>query len=262
MDIGSLVKRLGQVAIDNSPKILTTAGVVGTITTAYLAGKASFEAADMIRLKEGLDYQSEEDRREPREVLKDRIQLVAKLYIPAVTVGAASVVCIIFANQVGARRAAGMAAAFSISEKAAEEYRDKVRDKFGNRKEEQVRDEIQQDRVTAKYNPGVEIYGPPEGHLCYDKYSDRFFRSTVEGIKGAQNDFNYTLLNDGYASVGEFYANLGLPGTGYSEIVGWNSAVKLEVVITSTLTPLDEPCIAIDFREEPFPEYGRTFRRG
>lgn len=261
MDFAHMAKRVGQFAVDHSPQILTAVGVVGTVTTAYLTGKAAWRVATEVATIE------QDLSEEPPDILRWRINVVRdeKLwqeFVPAITVGCTTIVCIIAANHVSGKRAAALAAVVGITEKAADEYRDKVREKFGDRKEEQVRDEIQQDRVSERYHPGVEVFGLPEGHLAYDKYSDRFFRSTVEDIKKAQNDFNYALISDGYASLNEFYGKLGIPTIGTGDIVGWNDAVKLELLISTTLTNTDAPCIAIDFRDEPFPEYGRTFRRG
>ncbi len=257
MTFAQLVHRASKLAIDNSPTILTTIGVVGTITTAYLAGKASFEASDIIRLKEGDEYHSEEDRRDSQEVIKDRVRLVWRLYVPAITTGVATISCIVGANQVGARRAAGLAAAYSITEKTFDEYKKKVVEKLGERKEEQVRDEIMQQRVTESYSSGMEIYGAEVGELCYDKFSDRHFRSTVESIRAAENTFNYALIHDGYASLAEFYRILDLPALAYSEAIGWNTDRLMEVRISTVLAPGDKPCIAIDFRNEPTPDYGR-----
>jgi hypothetical protein len=253
MTFADLARRASKFAVDNSPTILTSFGVVGAITTAYLTGRASFEAADLIRLKEGVEGTIDD----PKERLKSRVQLVWKLYIPAATTGVASVACIIGANHVGSRRAAGLAAAYSITEKTFDEYKKKVVEKIGERKEEQIHDEIAQDRVKAAWRDGVEIYGAEVGELCYDKFSDRFFRGTVESIRAAQNDFNHALIHDGYASLAELYRFLDMPTPAFSESIGWNSDRLLDIKISSVLTPLSVPAISMEFRHEPLPDYGR-----
>lgn len=257
MTFADLARRGAKLAIDHSPSILTSVGVMGAITTAYLAGKASWQASDMIRLKEGLDYRSEEDRRDAKELVKDRFELVWRLYIPAATTLVATTACIIGANKVGARRAAGLAAAYTITEKTLDEYKDKVREKLGERKEAALQDEIIQDRVNTSYTPGVEIYGATTGELCYDAYSDRYFMNTIEGMRSAENDLNFALLSDGYASLAEFYQYLGLPSTAYAEQVGWNSDRKLEIRISSQIAHGEKPCISMDFKTQPIPDYGR-----
>jgi hypothetical protein len=257
MSFSDMARRVGKLAIDHSPTILTSVGVVGAITTAYLAGKASFEASDMIRLKEGLDYRSEEDRREPREVMKDRLQLVWKLYIPAIGVGTATVICVIGANRIGSKRAAALAAATTIIERSYDEYKDKVIEKFGEKKEEAVRAEIAQDRLDKTYLDDVELVNALEGELVHDKFSDRYFRNTYEGIKGAENQLNHTLIHDNFATLDDLYVQLNIPPVAYGHAVGWNSDRLLEIKITTGMAPGDKPCLVIDFKPEPTPDYGR-----
>lgn len=255
MTFAQLARRASKLAIDNSPKILTTMGVVGAVTTAYLAGKASFEAADMIRLKESLEEPPLDI--EPQQLLKDRVQLVWRLYIPTVTTGAATIACIIGASQVGARRAAGLAAAYSITEKTFEEYKAKVVEKIGEKKEEQIHDDIARDRVKAGFTEDTKIFGAEVGELCYDKFSDRYFRATVEDIRAAENSLNHALIHDNYASLAEFYNILGLSAPAYSESIGWNSDRLLEIRISTVLALGDKPCLAMEFKTEPGPDYGR-----
>ncbi len=48
MTFHEFAKRTEKLVADNSPAILTAWGVTGTLTTAYLTGKASFRAADLL----------------------------------------------------------------------------------------------------------------------------------------------------------------------------------------------------------------------
>lgn len=260
MPFTQLIHRAGKLAIDNSPTILTTIGIVGTVTTAYLAGKASFEAADVIRLKESCDDDRGELIDDPREIIKDRVQLVWRLYVPAISVGAATIACIIGANQVGARRAAGLAAAYSITEKTFDEYRAKVVEKIGERKEQQVHDEIAQDRVNASYSSDLKLLGVSEGELCYDKFSDRYFLGSVEGIHAAVNSLNNGMNHDGYASLADLYRLLEMEVPVFSENIGWNHDRLLEAKISSTLAHGSKPVIVMSFNQDPAPDYGR-FRK-
>lgn len=259
MTLAGLAKRAAKLAIDNSPTILTTIGVVGAVTTAYLAGKASFEAADIIRLKEADDEaRGETYLYDARESLKNRVQLVWKLYIPAASTGVATIACIIGANHVGGRRAAGLAAAYTISEKTFDEYKTKVIEKLGEKKERQVHDEIAQDRVIeACLDDDVELIGLDNGDLCFDQFSGRYFKSTVEGIRGAENDLNFMLVHDGYAALAELYRALDMDAPPFSEQIGWNSDRKLDIHISTTLAAGNKPCITISFKHDPLPDYGR-----
>src|SRR5690349_5429579 len=93
---------------DNSPTILTALGAVGTLTTAYLAGKASFKAAQIL---DDYDTISIQENRPPLDA-KDKVAVVWKLYIPAASTAIVTVTSIILANRIGTRRAAALAAAY------------------------------------------------------------------------------------------------------------------------------------------------------
>lgn len=259
MTFADIARRASRLVVDNSPTILTSFGVVGAVTTAYLAGKASFEAADLIRLKEASDEARGIRIDDPREVLKKRFELVWRLFIPAATMGTATVACIIGANQVGTRRAAGLAAACSITEKSAEEYRKKIVEKIGEKKEELVRAEIIQDRVNATWDDdSVEVYGKPEGEICYDKFSDRYLWSTEERLRAAVNDLNRIVLTQGYATTGDFYDILNMPSPSWSHSIGWSSSDSLmDIRFSSVLTPSGKPVKAFEFDVEPVRNYTR-----
>ena len=134
LDLPTFLRRAEKVVADNSPLIMTVIGVTGTMAAAYLAGKASFKAAQLL---------AEED---PHMETKEKALLVWKLYVPAAGTVAITVAAIIFSHHVSARRAAALASAYALSEKAFEEYREKVVTKIGEKKELAVRDEIAQDR--------------------------------------------------------------------------------------------------------------------
>lgn len=254
MTLAHLARRLSKIAIDNSPTILTTIGVVGTITTAYLAGKASYKAALIIREEESVGGTAGD----PKQRMKERVQLVWKEYIPAAGMCAATITCVVGANRIGARRAAGLAAAYTIAEKTFEEYKAKVVEKIGQRKEEAIHDEIIQDRVNATWDDSIEIHGKPTGEVFYDKYSDRYCWNTQEGIRSAVNDLNQSILHQGYATAADFYYLLDMPAPSWSTEVGWNSDTKLmEARFSSALTPSGKPVNAFEFDTEPVRSYAR-----
>lgn len=257
MSLAGLARQASQFAIRNSPTILTTVGVVGAVATTYLVGKASFEAANIIRLKENSDDERGVLIGSPRDVLEERVKLVWKLYIPPAVTLAATVACVIGANQIGNRRYAGLAAATTIIERGYEEYKEKVKEKLGDRKAEAIHDEIAEERVAAEatYLEDVKLHGLDEGELCWDMFGDRPFRHTYEGIRGAVNELNFNLIHNGNATLSDFYAHLGISSPAFSENIGWNSDVPLEIRLTSVLKD-GKPWIAMDFKTVPKPDYG------
>lgn len=248
-------KRVEKLLIDNSPAILTIIGVTGTITTSWLTGTASFKAADILR-KEGMD--NYDDSLLTPFTFRDKVGRVWKCYIPAVGTGAFTIFCIIFANRIGMRRAAAVAAAYSISEKAFGEYKDKVVEKFGDNQEQKVRDELAQDRVNRNPLNEREIIITGDGEvLCYEAFTGRYFKSSMEEIKRAQNDINAEIIHNSYASLSDFYNALGIGKTSCSDEVGWNTDKLLELKFTTVLSEDNRPCISIGFDVAPVRDYWR-----
>lgn len=245
MTLVNVLKRFEKVAADNSPMILTGLGVVGVVTTAILTGKATFKAADILdrHMRIVDDAVSKQDK----------VRLVWMEYLPAVGSGAMAISAIICANRIGTRRAAAVAAAYGLSERAFAEYKDKVIERMGEKKERDIREEIAQDRV--KRSETSVIIGSGKV-LCCDLFCDRYFESTMESIKKAQNDTNYQILHHGYASLGDFYERLGLRGgPSFSEELGWTTDNPMEVVFTTVLTNDGQPCLALEFAVEPVRNY-------
>lgn len=255
MSFMTAVKKLEKFTMDNSPLILTAIGVTGTITTAILTGKASYKAAYILEDERVANLRRGDDALTNRE----KFELIWKLYIPAAGVGTMTVVSIIGANRIGTRRAAAMAAAYSISERAFDEYREKVVEKLGAKKEREARDEIAQSKVDRDPpgNSKLVVMGSGEV-LCKDAWSGRYFTSDMESMKKAQNDTNHEVLTFGYASLTDFYNRLGLEPTKESDEVGWNSDKPLELYFSTTIADDERPCLVMDFTVSPVRNYFRT----
>ena len=243
MNIGSIVKRAQKATADNAPTILTALGVTGLITTAVLTGKASFKAAEVIAT--GNKNVTAYEDGDPLEV-REKINLVWKYYIPAAGTAAVSIACIVCANHISTRRTAALASAYSIAQEGFREYREKVLDKIGETKEQEVRDEIAQDRVDK--NPPSEVVFIGQGEvLCLDTYSGRYFMSDMESVRKAENDTNWQILNSDYASLTDFWDRLDLDSTSESDNIGWNTDAKLELELGSAIAKDGRPCITVGF---------------
>lgn len=88
-----------------------------------------------------------------------------------------------------------------------------------------------------------------------DGFSGRYFTSTMERIRKAQNDLNYKLLNEVYASLNDLYEYLDLDPIGAGDELGWTSNHQLDLSFSSTLTEGGHPCLVINFRNEPLANY-------
>jgi hypothetical protein len=247
---------------DNSPAILTGVGVSGTIATAYLTGRASFKAARLIEDEQKLQTHlgdMDGDVVVPEMTTPAKVKLVWRLYLPPVALGITTVTSIVVANKISSKRMAALVVASGISERALQEYKEKVIEKLGEKQDRAIRDEIAQDRVNNQPVNSREIIIAGTGEvLCYDMSSGRYFQSTVEDIKRAENRINYELIHFMSASLSMFYEEIGLTPTSYSDSVGWNMNNNIEVVFSTVMSSDQRPCIAIDFKRQPVSEYNRT----
>lgn len=264
MNFSQLGNKFGRLVSDNSPHILTALGVAGIATTAWLTAKASFQASDELKMDQANRYVKEAelgkmDLKDFELTTREKAEKVWKLYIPAVGVGVLTATCVIFANRIGTRRAAAYAAAFTLSKEALGEYRNKVTETIGKGKEQRIHDEVMQDRINrnprGKQKP-LETGGGRD--LCYDVMNGRYFYGSMEAIKQAQNAINYKVNHEFYASLTDFYNQIGLDRTKYSDDFGWHTSEQLEVKFTTTIADDGEPCLVMDFLVDPTKEYQRS----
>lgn len=247
MGLGNMLRRVAKLADDNSPALLTAAGVAGVVITAFLTARSAAKSAEIIRVVE-------EDHGE-QITTGEKAELVWKQYIPPFCAGAVTITCIVLANRIGTRRVAAMAALAAVSERAYEEYKLKVRERVGEHKERAIRDEINQMRVDQQPPKSNEVFIVGEGEVLFmDSFTRRYFKSTVEKVRRAENDINARIVTDFYASLTEFYDLIGLPKTAYSDEVGWNLDNRLKVNFTTAISEEQKPCMVIDF--DSFPKVG------
>lgn len=235
-----LIVMARRVLTQNSTTILTGLGVSGTLSTAYLAARASFTAARVIDKSEFEGGVSDEWRQR----LKERSLLVWKLYIPTAASGVITIGCIVASTRIGAKRAAAAYSLLSVSEKAFTEYREKVVEQIGVQKEQKVRDEIAQDHVTNTQTVIVSGAGTVQ---CFESHTGRYFLSDMETIRKAVNTINAKMLREDEATLSDFYYLIGLPYTSYSSGTGWRSDKLLELYYSTALNDGGIPCITFEY---------------
>jgi hypothetical protein len=219
---------------DNAPAILTAFGAVGVVGTSVLTAKATFEAADRIREAE------EKIANEPREPLTkaEKAKIVWPLYIPAVTSGTVSVAAIVMSHRISSKRAAVLAAAYALNQDKLEEYQEKVKEKFGQAKEKETRDELAQDRINRELEHSEVYFSPTDNKvLIREDYTGRFFWSSIEAVNKAVNEINHHVLTEGSARISDFYDCLGLSHVSTSDYFGWTMDDRLEIDWSTCTTP-------------------------
>lgn len=236
----------------HSPEILTGIGIAGMITTTILAVRATPKA-----LKKIEEVKEAECKDELTAV--ETVKATWKCYIPSVVTGTASIACLIGASSVHVRRNAALATAYKLSEAALTEYRDKVVETLGEKKERLIRDEVNKDRVDSHPVSKNEVIITERGNtLCLDTISKRYFKSDMEKIKRAVNELNRRMIMDMYVSVNEFYDELGLDHTSIGDDLGWNIDHGLiDIYFSSAIADDGTPCIVLDYQVAPRWDYSK-----
>ena len=238
-----IMKTLGEFISKHNPEILTGMGIAGMISTTVLAVKTTPKAVQMI--------QDEEERLNDKLTKVEVVRLVGPLYIPAVvtcTLSAASLIC---ANGINNKRNAALATAYSLSERALMDYREKVVEVVGEEKEKEIR------QRAAKESPVKDvIFTSKGGTLCYIPVSGARFECDIDRIRRAENIINKQLLDDMYASLNDFYDEVGIPCTEMGNTVGWNIDDGLiQLYFSAELNEEDKPYLVVNFSTNPKPNY-------
>jgi hypothetical protein len=254
MNVRSAIKIAERYVIDNSPTLLTGFGVAGTLATAFLTGKATFKAADILRKEAEARVLME--KQPPPPTKRQQVGMVWKCYIPPAITVVSTVGCIVAANTISMSRAAAMAAAYTLVDKNFDEYKAKVKEIVGEKKEGEIRAATAQDAVN-----NMPLNNVARGHggdtLCLDKWTGRFFTSDMQTIRAAENDLNKSLYRgiERVVTLGDFYENLGLGIPKCAEDIGWNSDSALDLTFDTVLRE-GQPVLVMDFANVPFPIHG------
>lgn len=255
----------------HSPEILTGIGIAGMITTTVLAVKATPKAIQLIeKKKEELNNEladdcltKDKDLRNFNEIEKlgfrDLVKTTWKCYVPAAVTSSISIACLIGASSVHIKRNALLATAYQLSETALTEYREKVIETIGEKKEEAIRDKVNKERIEKNPVSKHEVIITEKGNtLCYDHMTDRYFKSDIDKINKAVNEINNRILHEYYASVNDLYTELGLHHTSLGDKMGWNSDMGLlEVNLSAQVADDGNPCLVLDFNKAPRYDFDR-----
>lgn len=239
MTLGDIYGNAVKLVKANSPEILTAMGVAGVITTSYLSARAGFTAAQVL--------QNTDVPTDRKERMKEQARQTWRLYIPPVASGSMAIVCIIMGSRAQNRRAAAAMTAYSLTEHAFSEYREKVVEQIGKNKEQTIRDDIAQKKVSETKEGAMVVVAGTGQVLCCELYTGRYFRADMEKLRRALNDINAKICRDVYVTLDEFYDLVGLPWTSMSSQMGWDSNKLLELQFSTVLAEGGEPCLAFEY---------------
>lgn len=233
-NLSAVVKGVKNALAQHSPEILTGIGIAGMITTTILAVKATPKAVKLIEMKkEGLQLDGDE-----KLTIGETIQATWKCYVPAAVTGVVSTACLIGASSVNLKRNAALATAYKLSETALTEYKEKVIETIGEKKEQAIRDKVAEEQLKKNpVTPNTIIVSGGGGTRCFDSITKRRFMCDIDKIKSVVNELNRRMISgEDYISLNEFYYEIGLEDVPIGDELGWNVTRGLiEIEISSQM---------------------------
>ena len=237
----------------HAPEILLVVGIGELVATVVVASKASIKAKEELQLAE-MEYENEHDGEELP--VKEVIKTVAPTYIPTGIILTGTIVTICMSHYILTRRNAALAVMLSMAENTVVAYQDQIAERFGQKKLEQVQDEVIKKKVQD--NP------PPEEMLdmnlptvdglllCYDSLSDRYFRSSEDVIRRAFNrTLNPKLNTEMELTCNEYWEEVGLKALPFGNEIVWKADCKEVEPRFVYDTYCGQPLCIVDFWVKP-----------
>ena len=248
------LNRVGFQLKKHSPEILIVTGIVGIVTSAVMACKATTKINDiledtksqvdkvhMVLEDESISKEaySEEDSKKDLAIIYAKTGLnFVKLYGPSILLGAVSIASIVTSNNILRKRNIALAAAYTVVDTGFKEYRGRVIERFGEELDKELKYNIKAENVKETFidedgsektvDKTVEMTDP---HACYSNYA-RFYDDGCKGwtkdpelnlvfLKQMQQYANDRLRARGHLFLNEVYDMLGIPHSSAGQIVGW-----------------------------------------
>ena len=241
-----------------SPEILVAVGVVGVVVSTVMACKATTKAGKIAEetsndlddihaaeetgvTKAGETYTKDDARSDLAQVYIHTGVQYAKLYAPAVVMGAASITCILTSHRILRKRNVALAAAYATLDKSFKDYRGRVIERFGEQVEKELRYNIKAKEIETtvvdekgkekKVKETVDVAAEGWDPSKYSQYARIFDESHPAYMKDAEQNKYYLLAlqaqaNDrlksrGHLFLNEVYEMLGFELTKAGTVVGW-----------------------------------------
>lgn len=245
----------------HSPEILTVVGSVGVVTSMVMIGKASTKINPILEeTKKNIEHVNAGiERGEIKAVVNGEIAMVpyseqdgkkdlkiyyaqgglklAKLYAPAIMVGASGLMCLWGANNMLRKRNAALTAYAAGTFQTLKDYRGRVVERFGKELDRELMYNIKATEIeeTVVHEDGTEeviTKTVDAAHPDYNSIYARFFDESCKGwtkspednlrfLKMVQAWANKKLQADGYLYLNDVYDALGIPKTKAGHVVGW-----------------------------------------
>lgn len=227
-----------------SPQILTTVGILGTITSGVLAARATLHLEPIIEKHEQSvdkakkktheltadEYSSTQHKREITKIYLTTSKDIFKLYALPVSIGVASIGCLIGSHNIMSQRNVATVAAYKALETSFNQYRQRVVEDLGEDKDREYRYATKTTEVEVLDDEGnvsteeKTVSVPSDYQRIFDIDNDNW--SPINGmnemhIRAAQRWMNEKLNAQGYLFLNDVYKALGFEDSTEGCVVGW-----------------------------------------
>lgn len=237
----------------HSPEIMVIAGVVGVVTSAVMACKATTKVNDILEETKEKTSQvhevladesiskekySEEDGKKDLAIIYTQAGVkFIKLYGPSIALGALSIASILTSHHIMRKRNVALAAAYTAIDTSFKGYRNRVIERFGEELDKELRynikakeieetvvDENGEEQTVKKTVNVVDPTVFSDYAKCYDDGCAGWTKDAEMNLyflKRQQDWANERLKSRGYLFLNEVYDMLGIPRTKAGQCVGW-----------------------------------------
>ena len=235
----------------NASTILTVASATGVVVTTVMAVRATPKALALLE-------EAAEEKGEGLTLL-EKVNVAGPVYIPTVLVGASTIACIFGANTLNKHQQAALASAYALLDSSYKDYKEKVKELYGDDANVKVREELAKDN----FDEAALIKATGDELLYYDEFSGRYFNATPAKVQYAQYNLNRDIQLQGYASLNDYYEYLGIDPIDSGDAFGWTESRNREeywqawVDFNHHRVVMDDglECIILSFWEEPMADY-------
>ena len=244
-------------ASEHRTSLMVGGGIAGMVIAGVTAVRVTPKASMLLEERRCSKHDAylENTEANPQLTIKDYIQVTWKYYLPPIALATVSAGAIIFAHKVDRKENAALAAAYAISESRLKEYSEKVLETVSEKKEKEVRNAIDKDRVNNNQPVDGEIISTGQGDtLCMDAWNGRYFYSDIEVLRRAAVDLSRAVLNDETVTLNDFYDRIDLPQTKNGDFFAWEIGNHHEMIELSFSSQLDfkkRPVLVMDFKFAP-----------
>lgn len=236
-----------------SPEILIGCGLVGFVTTtALVAHEAPIARDSLDDLYRELGERDEEISK--REIIFEEAKTVLPIYAPAIISGVMSCGCILASYHISSKRTAAIATAYELANSNLVEYQKKVVEKIGDKKEAEIRHEINEERLQKNPPPEQltnELVYTDDGCSLFTDFTGRYFRANIDIARRAEKIISERLTTEMYVPYNDFWWELGCGPRPIGDYLYFTVEKGIEMVFDYTKAPDGSSCTYIDFLNRP-----------